>query len=318
MTGANFTVLVMRNKISFFVLSNSGSPVKQFTLSKSVIILSLLLVLASISALAYGITDYLRLKNTVTDARSLERTISRQHEEIIDQRRQISTFAKQFNGLKSKLLALGDFERKIRSIANIEDSENQEGFFGVGGPMPEDLDTRLSLQESHDSLLREMHQQTQALSLASVHQERQFQSLVKFLEDQVDLLASTPAIRPAQGLVTCGFGNRKSPFTGLKEFHKGIDIANRKGTSILATADGIVTFSGPKGFLGKTIIVDHGHGMVTRYGHARELLVEKGEKVKRGDIIALVGNTGRTTGSHVHYEVMLNGMPVNPKKYILN
>jgi murein DD-endopeptidase MepM/ murein hydrolase activator NlpD len=86
----------------------------------------------------------------------------------------------------------------------------------------------------------------------------------------------------------------------------------------MATADGVVTFIGKKGFLGNTIIVDHGHGMVTRYGHCKKFLKKRGEKVKRWEPIALVGNTGRSTGPHVHYEVRLNGVPVNPYKYILN
>lgn len=109
-----------------------------------------------------------------------------------------------------------------------------------------------------------------------------------------------------------------SPFTGSREFHKGIDIANRQGTPIVATADGVVSFKGNKGLLGNVIMLDHGHGMMTRYGHTHEILVEIGDTVKRGDKIAVVGSTGRSTGPHLHYEVMLNGIRVNPEKYILN
>jgi murein DD-endopeptidase MepM/ murein hydrolase activator NlpD len=135
-------------------------------------------------------------------------------------------------------------------------------------------------------------------------------------------LASTPAIRPLSGdaksWVTSRFGYRKSPFTGRREFHKGLDIASRKGTPILATADGVVTFAGKKGLLGMTIVIDHGHGMKTRYGHNHELLKKRGDKVKRWEPIALMGSSGRSTGPHTHYEVHLNGIPVNPEKYILN
>jgi murein DD-endopeptidase MepM/ murein hydrolase activator NlpD len=100
--------------------------------------------------------------------------------------------------------------------------------------------------------------------------------------------------------------------------HKGLDIAARKGTPILATADGIVTFAGKKGLLGKTIVIDHGHGMKTRYGHNHKLLKKRGDRVKRWEPIALMGSSGRSTGPHTHYEVHLNGVPVNPEKYILN
>jgi murein DD-endopeptidase MepM/ murein hydrolase activator NlpD len=118
--------------------------------------------------------------------------------------------------------------------------------------------------------------------------------------------------------MTSRFGYRKSPFTGRRELHKGLDIASRKGTPILATANGVVTFAGKKGLLGLTIVIDHGHGMKTRYGHNHKLLKKRGDKVKRWEPVALMGSTGRSTGPHTHYEVHLNGIPVNPEKYILN
>jgi murein DD-endopeptidase MepM/ murein hydrolase activator NlpD len=104
----------------------------------------------------------------------------------------------------------------------------------------------------------------------------------------------------------------------LKEFHRGLDIATRKGTPIISTADGVVTFAGRKGGLGKVLVIDHGHGMVTRYCHLQKWVVGSGTRVKRGDKIALVGNSGRSTAPHLHYEIHLNGIPVNPSKYILN
>ena len=131
-------------------------------------------------------------------------------------------------------------------------------------------------------------------------------------------MASTPAIRPCKGWKTSNFGYRISPFTGRREFHKGFDIANRKGTPIVATADGVISFSSQKGLLGNALYIDHGHGMVTRYGHLDKILVKRGKSVKRGDKIATMGNTGRSTGPHVHYEIHMNGIPVNPEQYILN
>jgi murein DD-endopeptidase MepM/ murein hydrolase activator NlpD len=138
------------------------------------------------------------------------------------------------------------------------------------------------------------------------------------LENQRNLLASTPAICPTQGWITSRFGYRTSPFTGLKEFHKGLDIATRKGTAVIATADGTVTFVGKKGFLGKVVVLDHGLGIITRYAHLEESLVKSGDLVKRGDKVGQVGMTGRTTGSHLHYDVRINGVQVNPEKYIIN
>ena len=242
--------------------------------------------------------------------------------EIQSQRKQIQEFASEINSLKGHLLTLNNFEKKIRIIANIEKTDDSNNIFGVGGSIPEDLDARLPLMEKHNSLMRDMHEQIDELNRASIHQKGEFESLLKSLEDQQNLLASTPAIRPIsrgeKSWVTSSFGFRRSPFTGQREFHQGFDISTRKGTTILATAEGVVTFVGKKGLLGNTIIIDHGHGMVTRYGHCSKFLKKRGEKVKRWEPIALVGNTGRSTGPHVHYEVRLNGIPVNPYKYILN
>jgi murein DD-endopeptidase MepM/ murein hydrolase activator NlpD len=170
--------------------------------------------------------------------------------------------------------------------------------------------------------MRNMHEQIEEIGRASAGQQEELASLLKSLEDQQNLLASTPAIRPLSGnakfWITSRFGYRKSPFTGRRELHKGLDIASRKGTHIVATADGVVTFAGKKGLLGMTIVIDHGHGMKTRYGHNHKLLKKRGDKVKRWEPIALMGSTGRSTGPHTHYEVHLNGIPVNPAKYILN
>ena len=262
------------------------------------------------------------MKGAASQHQNRELHISSQLEEIRHQRKQIQEFASEINALKAKLLALNSFEKKIRIIANIEKPNESEGVFGVGGSIPEDLDARIPLKEKHFGLMRNMHEQIEEIGRASAGQQEELESLLKSLEDQQNLLASTPAIRPLSGnakfWITSRFGYRKSPFTGRRELHKGLDIASRKGTHILATADGVVTFAGKKGLLGTTIVIDHGHGMKTRYGHNHKLLKKRGDKVKRWELIALMGSTGRSTGPHTHYEVHLNGIPVNPAKYILN
>jgi murein DD-endopeptidase MepM/ murein hydrolase activator NlpD len=129
-------------------------------------------------------------------------------------------------------------------------------------------------------------------------------------------LSATPSILPTEGRITSRFGYRKSPFSGRSELHKGLDIANRKGTHIMATANGVVIFAGVRGLFGRIVTIDHGHGIITHYAHLNKILKKEGDHVKRGEIIATMGNSGRSTGPHVHYEVRLNGIPVNPVKYI--
>ena len=308
----------MQRKITFFMLSASGSPIKQATVSRTFLRFSGLFVTACIIFFGFVLYDYYDVKLKLSNIRGVESDLSEQSDTIITQRKQIKKFADEINSLKSKLVDLNSFEKKLRIVANIEKPADQDNLFGVGGSMPGDLDTQIPLTDKHNSLVREMHEQTRQLDFASINQKQGFESLLKYLEDQQNLLASTPAIRPVSGWTSSRFGYRISPFTGLREFHKGLDIATRIGTPIIATADGVVTFAGRKGLLGKMIIIDHGHGMVTRYAHLQKTLKKRGEAVKRGDTIALVGNTGRSTGPHLHYEVRLNGIPVNPEKYILN
>jgi murein DD-endopeptidase MepM/ murein hydrolase activator NlpD len=308
----------MGRKLTFFMLSTTGAPTRRLTLSRGFLAFLLFVFVAGTGTMGWVVYDYIQLRQTVFDNGRLERELSTRMEEVHTQRRQIHNFAARINDLKSMLADLNDFEKKIRIIANIEKSPEHKGLFGVGGSLPEDLDTQVPLEQAHNGLIREMHEQAEQLEMAAVRQEDGFSSLFDYLQNQRNVLACTPAIRPTDGWVTSRFGYRESPFTGLREFHKGLDIANRQGTSIRATADGVVAYSARKGLLGNVLIIDHGHGFVTRFGHIHKSLKKPGQTVKRGEVIAEMGNTGRSTGPHVHYEVLLNGVPVNPEKYILN
>jgi murein DD-endopeptidase MepM/ murein hydrolase activator NlpD len=242
-----------------------------------------------------------------------------QRAKITQQRLQIQTFADEINSLKEKLVKLDQFEEQIRLLANLDPEKDKGGNpSGIGGATPDSIDTQLELHEGHESLIRKMHQEIDELDSASHIQLDKFDMLKGALEEQRNLLAATPSIQPTVGWMTSRFGKRTSPFTGRNEFHKGVDIANRKGTAIVATADGVVSFTGKKHNMGKVVVIDHGHGIITRYAHLSDILKQQGEEVKRGDIIAQMGSTGRSTGPHLHYEVHLNGVPVNPQKYILN
>jgi murein DD-endopeptidase MepM/ murein hydrolase activator NlpD len=149
-------------------------------------------------------------------------------------------------------------------------------------------------------------------------QEEQLAKFSEYLTDQSALLASTPSLMPVKGWVTSNFGVRRDPFTQKIKPHEGIDIASRIGTPIIAPADGIVTYTGTKPGYGLLLVIDHGYGISTRYGHNSRFFVSQGMRVKRGMPISAVGNTGRSTGPHLHYEVRINGVPVNPNKFILD
>jgi murein DD-endopeptidase MepM/ murein hydrolase activator NlpD len=142
--------------------------------------------------------------------------------------------------------------------------------------------------------------------------------LLEQLDDKRVKLASMPSIWPARGWLTSRFGARVSPFTGRRQMHAGIDIASRAGTPIIAPAQGRVSYVGRKGPMGNTLILDHGFGVKTIYGHTEAIHVKPGQSVERGQEIAAIGSTGRSTGPHLHYVVEINGKPRNPLDYIFD
>jgi murein DD-endopeptidase MepM/ murein hydrolase activator NlpD len=142
--------------------------------------------------------------------------------------------------------------------------------------------------------------------------------LEEFYRDQTVLLSSTPSVWPVHGYLSATFGNRIDPFTAQKDFHPGIDISTPVGTKVQAPADGIVISTGVSGGYGNALVIDHGYGVVTRYGHLESFAVKPGQRVKRGDVVAFVGNTGRSTGPHLHYEVWVRDQAQNPIHFILD
>jgi murein DD-endopeptidase MepM/ murein hydrolase activator NlpD len=148
--------------------------------------------------------------------------------------------------------------------------------------------------------------------------EQNIHTLDQYLLDKESFLKSTPTILPADGWITSYFGQRMSPWAGRLKMHEGLDVGAPYGTPVHAPADGIVTFSGMKAGFGKFVQIDHGYGIETIYAHNQSLNVKAGQKVKRGTLLAGVGNTGHSTGPHLHYEVRVNGIAVDPLYFILD
>ncbi len=308
----------MTQHYTVLFINDKGTPVRESLISKRFLRILVSLLLIVVALIGTGAYHYVHLQKAVSDKDNLLNQLAQQASQIEGQRIQIQTFANDINSLKSSLLKLNNFETKIRIMANLEHKPDQASLFAIGGSMPEDLDTNVPLEKDHDRLMREMHDHMGQVEQASSVQGDSFATLMKSLESKRNLLASTPSLSPTKGWISSDFGYRVSPFTGRREFHRGLDIAAREGTPIIAPANGVITYSGKKGLMGNMLSIDHGYGMLTRYGHIKKLLKKKGNRVKRGDVVALMGNTGRSTGPHVHYEVRLNGVPVNPMKYILD
>jgi len=308
----------MEKRIKIWLHSGSTSDIKEVTLDKTILGSAFLIIIFAVVGVSFVGYDYYCLKKKSFNNIVLNQTISKQTSEIKNQRRQIQSFADKIEILKNRVGDLSKFEEKVRLIADIKQTSGSSGLFGIGAIPQGELDINIPLEEEHNTLIREMHEQVGQMDHATKAQALDFTNLIKELEQKRNLLASTPSIRPVGGWISSRFGYRKSPFTGRKEFHAGLDIATQSGTKLVATANGRISYAARKGYIGNLVIIDHGFGMVTKYGHLKKILVKRGQKVKRGDVIGLIGNTGRSTGPHVHYEVRINGTPVNPLKYILN
>ena len=156
----------------------------------------------------------------------------------------------------------------------------------------------------------------QHLMQTANEREKRFDEIKKYVRKRSTLLASRPTVWPVRGWISSPFGDRTNPVTGKDGFHTGVDIANDAGTVIRATADGEVAFAGWEGGYGKLVVVNHGNGFSTYYGHLSEIRAAVGRKVQRGQVVGLMGATGNTTGPHLHYEIRLYGAAVDPTKYM--
>lgn len=308
----------MRKRIKIWYHPGGTSDIREFSIHRMLWVF--IFIFAGFSAIgaSYIGYDYIKLKHLLLNNGDFNYTVHSLNGEIKSQRKQIQHFAGEIEVLKKQVDNLSNFEDKVRLIADIKQTSDSSGLIGIGSIPADALDPDLPLTQKHNSLIREMHQQVTQTKAAAEKHALDFDQLIKQLEQKRNILASTPSIRPVNGWITSGFGNRTSPFTGLKEFHSGLDISNAPGTKIISPANGRISIATEKQYIGNLVVIDHGHGRVTKYGHLKEILVNPGQEVTRGDVIGLIGNTGRSTGPHLHYEVLINGTPVNPLKYILN
>lgn len=325
----------MSRYYTLMFIDDDGSSVRRTVISKKILLSASLFFFCLFVALVYVFVDYSKLKHTSFQTKRFEKRLLSSRGELENQRLQIQLFAEEINNLKKKMESLNTFETKVAETLKSK-KVDKDVFQGMGGSMPEDIKTNISLEDRHNSLLREMHQQLDVVVAEAEKQEDDFNILLKSLESLESqriagdstarstknvrnlVISSIPSLRPvAGGNVTSRFGYRESPFGGRSsEFHKGYDIASKVGTPVRAGGDGVVSFAGDKGSYGKTILISHGHGMVTQYSHLSSFKLKAGDRVKRGEVVGGMGSTGRSTGSHLHYEVHLNGVPVNPQKYM--
>ncbi|MDG2050481.1 MAG: M23 family metallopeptidase [Myxococcota bacterium] len=318
------------------VVSDDQSPVRRFQLAKRTlrragVALATLIALGGLAAF-----DYLQKWRDTAELAEL-RLVSEQQAD------QIARFSESLEAAETDLARIRDLERKIRIIANLPvatavggsevtawvpdqnpgpPARSGQQAIPVGVPI-QAISPASQAVESESAPLDSARWKAVQDAWAQLggRAERRVETLELLLEEldvKGQKLASMPSVWPARGWLTSGFGSRVSPFTGRKQHHSGIDIAAAEGTAIVSPARGRVHFVGRKGAMGNTLIVDHGFGVKTVYGHTSKIHVKPGQEVARGQRIASIGSTGRSTGPHLHYVVEVAGQPRNPLDYIFD
>ena len=289
---------------TLLIIPRKKSSVKKVNISGFFVKFTSFLVIAIFLSAAYFSYDYIMIKRKEGELAGLKRL-------TMVQKEQIDLLVGKIDEFDRKMADLQRFDKKIRIMTNLEGGPDNDQILGVGGPIPEENDTG-----SQEILIGNIRKNIDKLLEDATSREKSFKELLEFLEKQKSILASTPSIWPVMGWVTSEFGYRISAFTGKREFHRGLDIAAKVGKEVVATADGIVVEANKKPGMGNMTKIDHKNGITTSYGHLMKVAAQKGKRVKRGDVIGYIGNSGRSTGPHLHYGVSLNGVPVNPERYL--
>ncbi|HYV48560.1 MAG TPA: M23 family metallopeptidase [Myxococcaceae bacterium] len=302
-----------KKSFTLIVVPDHSHAVRRYHIQKRF----LLQVLGGVGVVALlGIIGTVRYFQLAKDA--AENRILRDENLVL--KGQLKSIRERIDHIGSTLDRVERFDQKLRAITLLSDPQRNLAM----GPTESDPQaqqagaaenqfTRLSTADAPAVLSGKLDK----LSAEATRQEQSLQQLHDYFQDQKSLLASTPSIWPARGWVTSDFGQRLDPYTADRVMHAGLDIAAPHGKDVAAPAEGTVVFAGLEGGYGNVLVIDHGYGIKTRYGHLAKITVKAGDRIKRGQIIAVVGNTGRSTGPHLHYEVRVNGIPQNPRKFIL-
>ncbi len=300
---------LFRKTLTILIVPQDGAKVKRVIVPK---FLTSFIILIFVSFFAYSaVTTY---QYHGKNDRSAE--LDRLRQKAVKQNIQIHSFSNQIRILQKEMGKLTQYNKKLMERASIPEELKTLTALALGGSSSETTDLAKRSPLRQKALIRQLHSDLDSLLTRASFLEQNQHKLDKHFEDARSILVSSPTQRPVNGYITSGFGYRSHPLTGKKEFHKGLDVRAPRGSPIISPANGIVLSTNRNAGYGRMVVVDHGYGIVTRYGHVSKFFVKPGQRVKRGDRLATVGSTGRTTGPHLHYEVIRNGIAVNPTRYL--
>lgn len=295
---------MINNKYTIFISPPKSGKTKHFSFRKRTIYIIIFLLLLFI------IGDYIAILKYRESA-----TLKNENTKLKAEKEELGKVAQIVDEIEKN-------ESFIRDFLGLEKSGSNMGGLGLGGVDPDFIDTSYTILPDIDVTVSHKNSEYKgSLIEKALCLKKDLQELIDELIDRKSEWDTRPTIMPVKTYeywISSGFGWRKSPFTGLREFHQGLDISSKRGTPIITPADGKVISIGKALHIGKFIKIKHNDKYTTLYGHLLQTKVKKGQKVKRGDLIGLMGNTGMSTGYHLHYEVRKDNVSINPYNHILN
>ena len=298
---------MFKKKLTFMIVPDSNAVSRQLSIRVWYFWATLALTIVLLFTSFFLASEY--IKTQVSDAELIKlqqenQELSQKYEEI---RWTLAETDNRYSELVKKEIAL----RQVFGLPEINLEERQLGIGGPGGV------SMTSLSETEQLAYATEAEVDRLLRLSSFELEK-YAEVEAGLNDLKDRLDHTPSIWPTKGWLSRGFGMKNDPFTGYRKLHRGVDVSNHTGTPIFAPAEGRVKTVLTDRGMGKMLVIDHGYGFITRYGHLSEILVKRGQMLSRGDVIGKMGSTGYSTGPHLHYEIWKHGKVLNPQDYILN
>ena len=295
---------MFNNYMNILIVPPKNGRVIRFRLSAFLFYLLLLILGTVVVGSSLLAVDYMLVKEMDEEQRQVRKA-------MMLQKFKFRELENRLEKDRQDLEVFTSFERKLRLISGLKEMPPNIRFVDARWDSPSE---QRSDQSNYTSLLDELHTLDLEVKLRTIS----FFQLDAYLQEQKDRLARTPSIRPMEGSISSKFGMRTDPLTGKRRHHNGLDISNRMFTPIHSPADGVVVATAQDRDFGQVVVIDHGYGVVTRYGHVSKFEVDVGQYVKRGDLICRMGKRGRSSGPHLHYEVLKNDRYVDPLRYILD
>jgi murein DD-endopeptidase MepM/ murein hydrolase activator NlpD len=298
---------------TLIVVPDNSAGVRRFRVRRSLLTQAVAVVGGVAALILVATIHYIKVARDASENRYLR-------EENLTLQTQLKTIRERIDHIGTTLDRVERFDQKLRALTLLSDPQRNLAMGPTetepGARIPSSGDNQFARLTTSENPVA-LNSRLDRLSAEATRQEQSLQELQAYFQNQKARLASTPSIWPTRGWVTSDFGHRLDPYTADRVMHQGLDIAAPHGKDVLSPSDGTVVFAGLEGGYGNVLVIDHGYGVKTRYGHLAQIDVKPGQRVMRGQKVGSVGNTGRSTGPHLHYEVRVNGVSENPRKFIL-